>query len=91
MGILALVNRVTKAGKPIGQSQRVFVMEALKLYTINAAYHAFDEDKLGSIEVGKLADFVILSRDILTIPTEEIKDITVDATIVGGKIVYERK
>jgi predicted amidohydrolase YtcJ len=91
MGIHALVNRVTKAGKPIGSSQRVSVMEALRLYTINSAYQSFDEDNLGSIEEGKFADFVILGRDILTVPTEEIKDIPIDATIVGGKTVYERK
>jgi predicted amidohydrolase YtcJ len=90
MGIHALVNRTTKAGKPIGQSQKISVMEALKLYTINAAYHSFDEDRLGSIEVGMLADFVVLGRDILTIPTEEIVDIPVDMTIVGGKTVYQR-
>jgi len=91
MAIHALVNRTTKAGKPIGRSQRVTVMEALRLYTINSAYQSFDEDRLGSIEVGKLADFVILGRDILMTPTAEIKDIPVDATIVGGKVVYERR
>ncbi len=91
MAIHAMVNRTTKAGKPIGQSQRVTVMEALRLYTINSAYHSFDEDRLGSIEEGKLADFVILGRDILTVPPQEIKDTPIDATIVGGKVVYERK
>ncbi len=91
MAIHALVNRTTKAGKPIGRSQRITVMEALRLYTVNSADQRFDEDRLGSIEEGKLADFVILGRDILTIPTTEIKDIPVDATIVGGKIVYEKK
>jgi hypothetical protein len=91
MGIHALVNRRTKSGKPIGQSQKVSVMEALKLYTTNAAYHSYDEDKLGSIEEGKLADMVILGRDILTIPTEEIIDIPIDRTIVEGKTVYQRE
>jgi predicted amidohydrolase YtcJ len=91
MAIHALVNRTTKAGKPIGRSQRITVMEALRLYTVNSAYQSFDEDRLGSIEEDKLADFVILGRDILTVPTTEIKDIPVDATIVGGNIVYERK
>jgi predicted amidohydrolase YtcJ len=90
MGIHALVNRKTKAGKPIGQSQKVSVMEALKLYTINAAYHSYDEDLLGSIESGKCADFVILGQDILTVPSETIVDIPIDMTIVGGKVVYER-
>jgi predicted amidohydrolase YtcJ len=90
MGIHALVNRVTKAGRPIGQSQRVSVMEALKMYTMNAAYHAFDEDRLGSIEPGKLADFTVYGRDLLTVPTMEIIDVPIDMTIIDGKIVYER-
>jgi predicted amidohydrolase YtcJ len=88
MAIHGLVNRKTKAGKPIGQSQKISVMEALKLYTVNAAYHSFDEDKLGSIEAGKLADFVILGEDILTIPTEEIIDIPIEKTVIEGKVVY---
>ncbi len=86
MGIHALFNRMTKDGKPIGQSQKISVMDALKLYTINAAYHSFDEDSLGSIEVGKYADMVVLGKDILTVPKETI----IDMTIVGGKIVYKR-
>jgi predicted amidohydrolase YtcJ len=91
MAIHAMVNRTTKAGKPIGQSQRITVMEALRLYTVNSAYQSFDEDRLGSIEEGKLADFVILGRDILTAPPAEIKDISIDATIVGGRVVHEKK
>jgi hypothetical protein len=90
MGIHALVNRTTKAGRPIGQSQKVSVMEALKLYTVNAAYQSFDEDRLGSIEEGKLADMVVLGEDILTVPTEKIIDIPIDLTIVGGEVVYKR-
>ena len=65
-------------------------MEALKLYTINAAYHSFDEDLLGSIEKGKGADFVVLGEDILTVPPETIVDIPIDMTIVGGKVVYRK-
>ena len=65
-------------------------MEALKLYTINAAYHSFDEDQLGSIEVGKLADIVILGKDILTAKPEEIIDIPIDMTIIDGKIIFKR-
>ncbi|MCW4048637.1 MAG: amidohydrolase [Candidatus Bathyarchaeota archaeon] len=90
MAIHGLVNRRTKAGKPIGASQKVSVMEALKLYTIHSAYQQFDEDKLGSIEEGKLADLVILGEDVLTVPTEKIKDIPIDMTIIDGKIVYKR-
>jgi predicted amidohydrolase YtcJ len=91
MGIHSLVNRTTKAGKPIGQSQRISVMEALKLYTIHAAYHSFDENTLGSIETGKHADMVVLGKDILTVPPETIINIPIDTTIVGGKIVYQRE
>jgi predicted amidohydrolase YtcJ len=91
MGIHALVNRKTKAGKPIGEQQKISVMEALRLYTINAAYQSFDEDLLGSIETGKCADIVVLGEDILTVPTETIIDIPVDLTIVGGNLVYQRK
>jgi predicted amidohydrolase YtcJ len=89
MGIHALVNRRTTNGLPIGESQRVTVMEAIKLYTINAAYQSFDEDMMGSIEVGKFADFVVLGEDILAVQPERIIDIPVEMTIVGGQIVYQ--
>jgi hypothetical protein len=90
MALHGLVNRRTKSGRPIGQSQKVSVLDALKLYTINAAYQQFDEDILGSIEEGKLADFVVLGEDILKVPTEKIKDIPIDMTIIDGKIVYSK-
>ena len=88
MAIHGLVNRKTKAGKPIGQSQKISVLEALKLYTINAAYQQFDENKLGSIEEGKLVDMVILGENILDIETDKIKDIKIEMTVIDGKIVY---
>ncbi len=81
--------RTTKAGNPIGRSQRVSVLEALRLYTVNAAYQQFDEDRLGSIEEGKLADMVVLGRDILTVPLEEIIGIPVEMTLIDGKVVYD--
>ncbi len=90
MGIHGMVNRKTAKGKPFGPSQKVSVMEAIKLYTINAAYHSYEEDVLGSIEPGKYADMVVLGKDILTVPTEEIIDIPIDMTFVGGKLVYEK-
>ncbi|MFH1179947.1 MAG: amidohydrolase [Candidatus Bathyarchaeota archaeon] len=90
MAIHGLVNRKTKAGKPIGQSQKVSVIEALKLYTVNSAYQQLDEDRLGSIEEGKLADMVVLGEDILTVAPEKIKDIPIEMTLIDGEIVYER-
>jgi predicted amidohydrolase YtcJ len=90
MGIHSLVNRKTAKGTPIGTSQKITVTEAIRLYTINAAYQSYDEDVMGSIEVGKYADFVVLGKDILTTPPEKIKDIPVDMTVVGGRIVYHR-
>ncbi|UCH37614.1 MAG: amidohydrolase family protein, partial [Candidatus Bathyarchaeota archaeon] len=88
MGIHALVNRKTTSGKPIGQTQRVSVLEALRLYTINAAFHSFDEHELGSLEIGKYADMVVLGEDILTVPPDSIINIPVELTMVNGKIVY---
>ena len=62
--------------------------EALRGFTIWAAYSAFQETILGSIEPGKLADMVVLSKDILTVPAAEIFTIVPEYTIVGGKIRY---
>ncbi len=64
-------------------------MEALRSYTINNAYAAFEEGSKGSLRVGKLADVTVLSKDILTVPEDEIRSAKVDYTIVGGKVVYE--
>ena len=64
--------------------------EALRIYTINGARVLFWEDKLGSIEAGKLADLVVLEKDILTCPIDDIKETRVLMTMVGGNVVYER-
>jgi hypothetical protein len=66
-------------------------MEALKSYTVNNAYAAFEESVKGSLKEGKLADVTVLSKDILTIPEDDIPTAKVDYTIVGGKVMYERK
>lgn len=70
-----------------GRASRVL---ALRSYTVNNAYAAFEESLKGSLSVGKLADFVVLSRDILEIPEEEIPATRVDYTVLGGRIVYRR-
>ena len=63
---------------------------ALRTYTINGAYAAFEEDIKGSIEVGKLGDFTVLDKDILSINEDEILETNVEMTIIGGKVVYSR-
>ena len=71
------------------EEQRFTVDEAIKVYTLNGAYAFFDEDKLGSIKRGKLADLAVLKRDLTAIPKEEIGDIPVELTMVDGKVVYQ--
>ncbi len=92
-GIYAAVTRRTLDDRnPDGwvPEQKITVEEALRGYTLDAAYASFEEDVKGSLEPGKLADFVILDRDLTTIPPEEIRDARVDLTVVGGSVVYER-
>ena len=69
-------------------TQAMSRMEALKSYTIACAYAAFEEDITGSLTPGKLADIVVLSKDILTVPEDQILQARVLYTIVGGKVVY---
>lgn len=70
--------------------QRMTRIEALRSYTINNAFAAFQEDIKGSISVGKLADVTVLSKDILSIPEDEILETEIVYTIVGGKVMYQR-
>ena len=83
------VNRKNMSGVQLGtEADKASRMEALRAITINGAYEYFMEDKLGSIESGKLADLVILDRDPLTIPSEDLRNVKVLKTYVGGKEVY---
>ncbi|MHC4993289.1 MAG: amidohydrolase, partial [Planctomycetota bacterium] len=86
----ATVSRKLNDGSVFFADQRMSRMEALRSYTIDAAFAAFEEDIKGSLTPGKLADIVILSKDILTVPEEQIPETRVARTIVGGKTVYER-
>ena len=70
--------------------QRLTVEEALRMYTVDAAYSSCEEKVKGSIEDGKLADLTILSNDPLAVPTNELKDINVEMTIIDGKVVYSK-
>ena len=85
----ASVTRITADGSAFFPNQAMTRQEALRSYTLDAAYAAFEEDSKGSIEVGKLADIVVLSKDIMTIPAEEILTTQVTHTIVGGEILYQ--
>ena len=75
-------------GSTFYPDQRMSREEALRSYTRNAAFAAFEEGSKGSLAVGKLADITVLSKDILTVPEEEIRSARVDFTIVGGKVLY---
>jgi predicted amidohydrolase YtcJ len=82
------VSRVLKDGSVFFPDQRMSRMEALESYTINGAYASFEEDIKGTLTPGKLADITVLSKDILTIPEEEILTTEVVYTIVGGEVKY---
>ncbi len=84
----ATVSRRLPDGTVFHGGQRMSRLEALRSYTINAAYAAFEEDAKGSLKVGKLADLVVLSSDILNVPLEQLPAAKVRYTIVGGKIRY---
>ena len=86
----ALVTRKMNNGQAFYPDQKMTREEALKAYTINGAHAAFEENIKGSLATGKLADITILSKDILTIPEDEILQTEVLYTIVGGKVVYKK-
>lgn len=90
LSIWSCVNRLTSAGKVLGEHQCISVEEALKSYTINAAFQYHEENDKGSLTPGKLADFVVLAEDIFKVKKEAIKDIAICATYVGGQCVYEQ-
>lgn len=84
----ATVSRMMSNGERFYPDQRMSRMEALKSYTINNAYAAFEEDLKGTLTPGKLADITVLSQNILDVPEEEIPATRVEMTIVGGEVVY---
>jgi len=86
----ATVTRKMKDGVVFYPDQRMSRKEALRSYTYNCAYAAFQEDILGSLSPGKLADIVVLSKDIMTVPEDEILNTQILYTIVGGKVMYKK-
>ncbi|MEZ5320208.1 MAG: amidohydrolase [Vicinamibacterales bacterium] len=89
-GFYASVTRKSANGMVFYPDQRMSRMEALRSYTINNAFAAFEEDIKGSLSLGKLADVTVLTANILAVPEEQIRDAKVAMTIVGGKVVYQR-
>jgi predicted amidohydrolase YtcJ len=87
----ATVSRKLKDGSVFYPDQRMSRMEALNSYTLNGAFAAFEESSRGSLKAGKYADMVVLSKDILTIPEDDIPATQVVYTIVGGKVLYKRQ
>ncbi|MFC1815380.1 amidohydrolase [Thermodesulfobacteriota bacterium] len=89
-GIYAAVARMTAAGKVISPKEKILPIDALKLYTHNAARAGFEENKKGSITPGKLADLIILSDDPIRMPDNELLELEVEMTIINGEIVWEK-
>jgi hypothetical protein len=92
-GIYAAVTRQTLDGAHPGgwvPEQRIGVEDALRAYTSGSAYASFEEQEKGTLQPGKLADFTLLARDLTQIAPEEIRDVQVMLTVVGGQVVFER-
>jgi predicted amidohydrolase YtcJ len=85
------VSRTTRAGELFYPEEKVTRQDALRMYTNGAAWIQFAEKEKGSLETGKLADLVVIDRDYLTCPENQIKDIQPLTTVIGGKIVYEKR
>jgi predicted amidohydrolase YtcJ len=91
VGIYAAVTRKGMSGAAYGaEEEALTVLEALRAYTQQGAWMTFEEDEKGSIEVGKLADLIVLDKDILSIDPDHIMNIQVDQTWLGGRLVYQR-
>ncbi|MCY3022902.1 MAG: amidohydrolase family protein, partial [Planctomycetota bacterium] len=88
---IALTRQPRWTDTPLHPEQCITREEAIRLYTINCAWLTFEEKEKGSLEAGKLADFIVLDRDILTCPSGEVRDIKVRETWLGGKRVYRAR
>lgn len=93
-GIYAAVTRKDMDGEPrtaFYPNERVTVEEAVRMFTVGGAYGEFNEARKGTLEPGKLADFTILSENVFRTPPDDIKDIKVMMTVVGGEVAYRRE
>lgn len=90
LNMYIMVTRKDPNGNVYGSAETITREQALRLYSSAASRYTFDEARKGTIEPGKLADIVVLSADYAAVPEEQIKDIKVDLTLVGGKVVFQR-
>ena len=90
VGLYAAVTRKGMSGAVVGPGEALTMPEAIVGYTRLAAHLTFEEEEKGSLEIGKLADMVVLSQDLLTIDPDRIMDTEVEMTVLGGAIVFER-
>lgn len=88
--IYGMVTRKTSSGEVLYAGEGVTPLEAIKAYTIDGAYSAMEEKIKGSIESGKLADFIVVDKDPLTIPHDMLKDVKVIMTVLGGEIIFKK-
>jgi len=87
----AVVRKEMESGQVLAPEERISVAQALTLYTRNGAYAGFEEDRKGTLESGKFADFIVVDRDVLSVPADELKDVKVLQTFVGGRKVFDRR
>ena len=90
VALYAATTRKGPSGRVHGAEEAVPRDLAIRLYTANTAYLSWEEGIKGTLEPGKLADMIVLDRDVLTVPAEQLLDTKVDMTFVGGKLVYQR-
>jgi hypothetical protein len=90
VGVYAAVTRRAESGQALSPKEAISPEEALRMYTLAGAYASFEEQLKGSIEVGKLADMVVLNADPTKVSSEELREIRVEKTIISGEVVWER-
>jgi hypothetical protein len=91
LGIHSAVNQKTRTGQDYAPQEKITPEEALRCYTLNGAYATFEDKIKGSIEEGKLADLVVLAEDPTEVIPKKIKDISVEATMVGGELCFQKR
>jgi predicted amidohydrolase YtcJ len=91
LAIWVTLARTTERGDTINPEERLTREQSIRLYTINNAFLHHEEDRKGSLEAGKLGDLILVDRDVLTCPVDAVRETKVLLTVLGGKVVYERK